>query len=301
MAIFTKIYVAITPEKEEQLALSRAVLLANKYNAELVLGTSMYNGSIEKALTSKNQSALDLKNDFINHQKKVLEDLAANIDIKSKITCAVTWNKTWFKGIIELATDNNCDLIVKDTKNARYESTMRNLFTPDHWNLLRYSPVDVLMVKNYAWTDSGNIVAAISFDDDQTKDEYLGKIIAKKAGSMRDVFAAKLHFVNTISKAPTHTIVEKSIFNTESFNINTILKRKQKLLELANSVDTRDFAIFIEEGLPGKVVPNVCRALNADLLILGSAGRKGVDAILLGNTAEYIIDKIGCDTLVVKR
>lgn len=297
MADYKRILVAITPHREEQPALTRAVFLANKYNAELVLGCSMYNRNIEKS-SGDSSNCKDLKQALIDDQIKVMKSLAASVGIKNKTQCVVTWQKKWYEGVINLATDNNCDLIIKETK--RYKQTVRHIFTPDHWNLLRCSPINVLMVKNHKWTCNGDIVTAISLDDGDKQHKCLSNAVAKEAGSMAKLFNANLHFVNIVSKAPVHIAVEKSGFDPEKINARVMNKHGQDLQKLADDLQIEKVDIIIEEGVPGKVVPKICEDLQAECLILGSVGRKGVNAALLGNTAEYIIDKLDCDTLVIK-
>lgn len=298
MADYKRIFVAITPHREEQPALARAVFLANKYQATLVLGSSMYNRSIEKASGVAAESCKELKQTLMDDQKKVMLALAASLEIETKTECVVTWHKKWYEGVISLATENNCDLIIKETKH--YKKSVRNLFTPDHWNLLRCSPINVLMVKNHKWTCNGDIVTAISLDDGDSEHQCLSEKVAKEAASMSKLFGANLHFINTVSKAPIHIAVDKSAFDPDKVNARVMQKHKESLKILADNLNISDVNIIVEEGLPGHVVPKLCDTLNAECLILGSVGRKGVTAALLGNTAEYIIDKLDCDTLVVK-
>lgn len=298
MADYKRIFVVITPHREEQPALTRAVFLANKYQAELVLGSSMYNRSIEKASSVASESCKDLKQELMNDQQKVMQELADSLDLDKATKCVVTWHKKWYEGVIELATENNCDLIIKETKH--YKKSVRNLFTPDHWNLLRNSPINVLMVKNHKWTCNGDIVTAISLDDGDSKHQCLSEKVAKEAASMATLFDANLHFINTVSKAPMHIAVDKSAFDPVKVNARVKLKHKERLQAISESLNITNVTIRVEEGLPGHVVPKLCDDLNAECLILGSVGRKGVNAALLGNTAEYIIDKLDCDTLVVK-
>ena len=298
MADYKRIFVAITPHREEQPALARAVFLANKYQATLVLGSSMYNRSIEKASGVAAESCKELKQTLMDDQKKMMLALAASLEIETKTECVVTWHKKWYEGVISLATENNCDLIIKETKH--YKKSVRNLFTPDHWNLLRCSPINVLMVKNHKWTCNGDIVTAISLDDGDSEHQCLSEKVAKEAASMSKLFGANLHFINTVSKAPMHIAVDKSAFDPDKVNARVMQKHKESLKILADNLNIADVNIIVEEGLPGHVVPKLCDDLNAECLILGSVGRKGVTAALLGNTAEYIIDKLDCDTLVVK-
>lgn len=293
MSNYKRILVVITPHREEQPALERAVFLANKYNASLVFGSSMYNRSIEKAEGNK-----EIKQALIDDQIKVMQDLAASLDVKTNVECVVTWHKKWYKGVIDLATSNNCDLIIKETKE--YKKTVSNMFTPDHWNLLRCSPICVLMVKNHSWTEGGNIVAAISLDDGDDQHLCLSTKVTEEAASMATLYGSELYMVNTVSKAPVHIAVEKSDFDPKKINARVVAKHKVDLQALANKANIAKVTVMVEEGLPGKVVPKICDDLNAKCLVLGSVGRKGVNAALLGNTAEYIIDKLNCDTLVVK-
>ena len=69
---------------------------------------------------------------------------------------------------------------------------------------------------------------------------------------------------------------------------------------IAKMHDIKDDNTHVAEGLPEDIIPNLCETLDAELLVLGSVGRRGISAALLGNTAEHLIDKINCDTLVIK-
>jgi len=54
------------------------------------------------------------------------------------------------------------------------------------------------------------------------------------------------------------------------------------------------------EGLPEQVIPELAEELDAELVVLGTIGRTGFSAALLGNTAEHVIESINCDLLAVK-
>ncbi|MGL4219944.1 MAG: universal stress protein, partial [Shewanella sp.] len=56
----------------------------------------------------------------------------------------------------------------------------------------------------------------------------------------------------------------------------------------------------VKEGLPEDVIPELAEQLDAELVILGTVGRTGFSAALIGNTAEHVIDSINCDLLAIK-
>lgn len=298
MANYKRLLVVITPEREEQPALKRAVLLANEYDAELVLASTVYNRNIEKGHSVSNEDREKLKQAMMDEQKSSMENSIAKLQFSGKVHCKVTWHKKWYLGIIELAKAEECDLIVKETRDQK--KTTRSLFTPDHWNLLRHSPINVLVVKNHEWVKGGNIVTAIGLDDEDEQHQYLSKQVAKESSDLAKLFNADLYFINTVTKAPVHISVDITDYSPEDINENVKKKHKIDLEKIAKELNISDVNIAVEEGLPGKVVPKLCKQLDAKCLVLGSVGRTGLDAAFLGNTAEYIIDKISCDTLIVK-
>lgn len=44
----------------------------------------------------------------------------------------------------------------------------------------------------------------------------------------------------------------------------------------------------------------MAKTLDAELVIIGTVGRVGLSAALIGNTAEHVIDELNCDVLAIK-
>lgn len=67
----------------------------------------------------------------------------------------------------------------------------------------------------------------------------------------------------------------------------------------------RDYGIsshyqHLSQGLPEQVIPEAAKQLDAELVVLGTIGRTGLSAALLGNTAEHVLDQLNCDVLAIK-
>ena len=48
------------------------------------------------------------------------------------------------------------------------------------------------------------------------------------------------------------------------------------------------------------MIPDVAKRLNSELVVIGTVGRTGLSAALVGNTAEHVIDSLDCDVLALK-
>jgi len=53
-------------------------------------------------------------------------------------------------------------------------------------------------------------------------------------------------------------------------------------------------------GSPAYEVVRLANELHSDLIVVGTVGRRGVEGLLLGNTAESVLTHSDCDVLTVK-
>ncbi len=58
--------------------------------------------------------------------------------------------------------------------------------------------------------------------------------------------------------------------------------------------------VRVEVGLPSRAIEEIARELNADLLVLGTHGRTGLDHLLIGSTAERVVRTAPCPVLTVR-
>lgn len=61
-----------------------------------------------------------------------------------------------------------------------------------------------------------------------------------------------------------------------------------------------DARVKIVQGEPPEVIPATAKELHADVLVMGSMGRKGLAGLLMGNTAERVLPRWPGSLMVVK-
>ena len=67
----------------------------------------------------------------------------------------------------------------------------------------------------------------------------------------------------------------------------------KRIMELATTV-------HLVKGRAGDVIPDLAESLEADLVVIGTVGRTGVPGLLIGNTAEEILNSVDCSVLTLK-
>jgi nucleotide-binding universal stress UspA family protein len=66
-----------------------------------------------------------------------------------------------------------------------------------------------------------------------------------------------------------------------------------------NLADFGNFEKFIISGVPHLEIVKKAEESGADLIIMGTHGRKGVDHLLFGSTAEQVVRNAGCPVMTV--
>ena len=59
--------------------------------------------------------------------------------------------------------------------------------------------------------------------------------------------------------------------------------------------------VHYPKGEAGKAIPTLAQEISADVVILGSAARRGIEGFFMGSVAETILSRLVCSALVVKR
>ncbi len=62
-----------------------------------------------------------------------------------------------------------------------------------------------------------------------------------------------------------------------------------------------DYETIIKEGIPAEEIVNVAKEKNVDLIVMGTAGRTGLDRFLLGSVAEKVVRTSSCPVMVVHK
>lgn len=293
----SRILVVFDPKHDNQPAFERACVLASKMSAAILLVSCIYDETYDMTnfLTTDQRVGMKtalLKGQFEAMKRYVEQSNQPDVEIKP------VWHKSMYRGVIDTAAHEHCDLIVKACKP--HTKISQRLFTPNDWHLLRHSPVNVLLVKEHDWPQNGNIVAAISIDTNDRMHNLLSERISQISVDLANLVNGRLHLANTYAGAPVHIAIEVPSFNAQVYNRDVQLKHEKEMMAIAARHELDASAVHVSDGLPEHVIPQLCDSLDAELLILGSVGRKGISAALLGNTAEHIIDRINCDTLVIK-
>ncbi|GAA62960.1 universal stress protein E [Pseudoalteromonas sp. BSi20311] len=297
METIKRIIAVIDPTKDDQNALARSIDLAKKSGASITAFMTVYDFSYEMTTMLSGDEREAMRQAVLKDRELWLKDLVSpyqNINIDTQ----VIWHNRPYEAIINTVINDKYDLVIKGTH--QHGALKAVIFTPTDWHLVRKCPTPVLFVKDMQWPAQGNILAAVNAVSENEQHLSLNKRIIKDAQFLCELANAKLNLVNAFPATPVNIAIEIPEFNPGLYNESVKKHHIESTNELANEFNLTSEQCFIEEGLPEDVIPDVAKRLNSELVVIGTVGRTGLSAALVGNTAEHVIDSLDCDVLALK-
>ena len=129
-----------------------------------------------------------------------------------------------------------------------------------------------------------------------------GSDFAKKA-QKHALFLAKACDAEIIAVSVTeNNFVNGLPLDDEIYQLNQILKeRSEENLKEFDKQNEDDLKIthVIREGSPAKVILEVAKEEDVDLIVMGSSGKSGFDRFIMGSVADKVVNSAKCAVLVV--
>jgi nucleotide-binding universal stress UspA family protein len=314
MKRFKNIVCGIEPGEQNDIALERAVALAENNQASLTVidvvgrmkaGIGMPDGGpiaqqLQEQLEAERQKQLDA----------LTEPYRERIDIKTEIL-----RGTSFLELIRDVIRNDHDLLIKVPENPEW---FDKLFGSDDMHLLRKCPCPVWLVKADAPKSFKRVLAAVDVDEtgpeQQVKDiQSLNRKIIEIASSIAIADFSELHVVNVYDavgeSAMRGAFLRKSEEQIDQY-VDTVRSQHKKRVDQLMS-DAAQYIgaeamgylkpeMHLIKGWARKEIPRLSKDLQADLVVMGTVARTGIPGFFMGNTAETILNQINCSVLALK-
>lgn len=286
---------------ENQPALKRAVEIAEVTGANLFPLITTYE-KIHEADYALSQSVLDnVQTKVLQQKKSWLKDILKPIIERYpelNITPKVCWHERLYEAIIQEAVQLNCDMVIKSTHE--HSVLKRVLFTPTDWSLLRKCPIPVMLIKSSEPWKNGKILASVDSASQDYNHIILNQVIIETADHFAQLFNAQTNIVNACPTAPNILPLVAETVSVSEIQKSILASHKDRTLKLVEQYNIPNEHVHIEEGSPEHVVASVAERLNVDLVVLGTIARTGIPGVLIGNTAERLLESLNVDILALK-
>jgi universal stress protein E len=230
-----------------------------------------------------------------------LETMAANAGGRDlRISVAAEWDYPVYEAIVRRARQIQADLIIADQHAGRH--TVAGLLHLTDWELLRLSPVPVLLVKTSGPYRHPVVLAAVdpghTFSKPAKLDQRILDVASKASGALRGTQHVVHAYVPFPYMADPKTMINQDTVNQLKEEA-TAAAQKALDRELRSSRIQKSRRHLIGRH-PADAIPQTAREIHSSIVVMGAISRSGLRRLVIGNTAERVLDLISCDILVVK-
>jgi universal stress protein E len=232
---------------------------------------------------------------------RLFEELAHKVRRHGvKVTCTTHVDYPIFEAILRRAEQTSADLIVTDGHLGSHVAPSLWRFTD--WELMRLSPVPLLIVKQPRLYRRPKILAAIDPSHAFAKPAQLDTGILNLSLAFGTALRGTVHALYAFLPSATGTPTSTWATAGGAIEIDPIA-RSVAAASLSSVLQGSDVPVanrHLVDGHPADAITQAASGLSADILVLGCISRSGVRRLLIGNTAEQLIYRVPCDLLMVK-
>jgi universal stress protein E len=161
--------------------------------------------------------------------------------------------------------------------------------------LIRKCPAAVWIVKADHVGPPRSVLAATDFSESSRRAVLHGLWIAEKSG-------AEFHLLHVVDSGDVPDDAGLRVSDGGSVAQAIQQESERRFDEFAKALDTDPTRMkkHLVWGTPWHEIQRATKRLNVDLVALGTVGRSGIKGMLLGNTADRVLDTCDCSILTVK-
>ncbi len=293
--VFKKVLVANDKLDGLDLALPKAAMIEHYSGAAIEVAEVVYDTIAEepeRILPAAQRANLieGLKAAERKGLSRLIEPFEAKV---ADISTRVVWEKNAAEGI--LGALGEADFLIKPI--SRHQGVIDRLHAPLDWALTRSAPCPVMISKK-AWSDLNVVLAALDAGDESHQN--LNRLILKTAADLSRILGCELHVVSAYPSLGQSVSELQVATDFEGIKADMRETRQALIDTLVAELDAPVTQVHLLEGHARDTIPALANEMSAVLTVLGTAARRGLSQLILGNTAEAIIGSLEGDLVTIR-
>lgn len=294
------VLVAVREASDARIALEKATRLIRACSergspARLHVVRVIYEGIADLGAAAIDGSA-GLKSFMLEVGETLLEELVEPVRGRGiELETVTLWNPRSWAGVLHAAERVEADVVMQAV--AIQPGSRLAVRTPDEWNLLRHARVPVLLLKEDAWPAEPVVLCALDVFD--PNHETQNPVLLERARQLADLLGGALDVV------VAYPLFEQWVGELGAVQGYEALKRELETEIRARVVATAARAgvdyrrLVADEGHATQVIDRLVEDAAAQIVVLGTHARAGLQGILLGNTSERVLQHVQADVMTV--
>ncbi len=298
MLAIKNVLLLLDRDLDNQNALQRAMQVCKEQDANLFVTSYTYNHACEEGSLTDLELRHDLKALLLDQVQQWAEALLKEFYLPEDTPLSICWRKHAYQAVMDNSEDISFDLVIKSS--SKHHGIVDRVMRHQDWNLLKYCPAPLLLVKEKLAWESRNIVVAVDATSLDDAHKVINEHIFEYAELINSDGIYQIHLANSY---PMMSLTLASLPDTpipEDLQQYVVNQHQDTCEAIANKYNIPAENMHIREGEPDEVITQTAEQLDADVILVGMISQGDVQSIILGSTVEQVLDSTNCDVLAIK-
>ncbi|NVJ51358.1 MAG: universal stress protein [Gammaproteobacteria bacterium] len=275
-------------------ALHRALAISAETQSHIELVGFVHAPGVDSSDILSEQEKMKVRQAMIDEKKHWLTEQLKKLKLdKTTFHFDVLWEKSVHLWVIDRCKQKPYDLVIK---TGHRSETLT--YTPTDWHLIRQCAAPVMIVTSKKWQKKQCILAAIDLTTETAAKIKLNKQVIKQAQQLAAITGQKIVYAYCV-------VIPRILNDLEVLDEKKIVQRAKQKAQNHLERDYQKFNIASADvrmlrGSIDKAINRAAKKEHADLVVMGTMGRKGIKGKIIGNTAEAVLHHLEADVLTVK-
>jgi universal stress protein E len=282
----------VADQGDSCIAIERGLKLGRKlgYSVEVV---AFVHAPLKRVVASKPEQRV-MKQRILDRRRSQVEACIERFsDQGQKAALKVVWLKDIHPWIIRRAASASFDAVIKTSNTSGSFG-----YTSTDWHLLRECMAPVLIVAKKKWQRTKPVLAALDLGTRSRSKQKLNDEILRQAKMIAQALKVELRIISAI-EVPT-LLSDLDLVDPVSYTKEQREGMLPRIRKLAVAHDLPEKAFRCKRGPVAKVITSEAAKVRAQLVVMGTVGRSGLKARVIGNTAEDVLQHLRTDVLAIK-
>jgi universal stress protein E len=288
------VLVILDKPKHAQTALEEALELHARTGAHLKLVSFVWHAIAEQKEVYDAAQRRAMRREIVRSREVWVRDLIRDREIAAlPITLEVVWTSDIADWVASHCAD--MDLVIKSVHKSH---TL--VHTPLDWQLIRTCPKPLLIAgapMRRRKKPGNDVLATLDLRNADRRHQTLNFRVLDAAARFAEMRKGKLHCVAVVEYS--EVLKDLEIVDPRKVRQAAIESSQEFLDALLEPYDIAKNRVHRPAGKVGQMVAATVRKANAGLVVVGSAARRGLEARVLGNSAEKILERSPVDVLII--
>ena len=303
MGAISKILVVVDPTIEDSAAVRKAARLAKAAAARVELFICDFAPELDAARFLDAATLTVAVAPVAARHQVHLDRLASALRADGiEVTTSVDFANPLHEGILRRVAASRPELVVKD---SHFHGALRRaVLSYADWHLMRDCATPLLLTKQGSWHEPVRVAAAVDPNHPGDIGARVDHAIIDQADTLARTLRTRpwvLHVFSTLNLVSVEPGIASAPLGTDLAAVEalrTLHRTQLEGLAARHGIPAADVRLI--DGIVTYALPEFAAENELDVLAIGAIARSRLHDRFIGSTADRVLDRIGCDLLIVK-